>query len=264
MVRLVLCAVDGSDVTPRVLRHAVGLSAAMQAPLLVLHVGDAPPESLEHQVTEATPYGAVYEGDATVRVEPGAAVDTILRVAAETDAGLIIAGTRARRVLARLLLGSTSAALLQRADRPLLLVPPGDIDIVSLSLDRVVLHFGTVLAAIDLREQNAAQLGWASHLAGLARQPLEFVTVLPADGLSDHEAASALKARGSGLSPVTPHACIVRRGGVPAEIAHCARAEGAGLVVMGLRTQGRGAPGQIASEVLEHHDALVLAVPGGA
>lgn len=262
MVGLVLCAVDGSDVTPRVLRHAVGLAAAMQSRLLVMHAGDMPRESLDHQVTEATPYGALYEGDAEVRVEPGSPVDAILRVADETDAGLIIAGTRARQGLARLLLGSTSAGLLQRSDRPALLIPPGDADIVSLSHDRVALHFGTVLAAVDLAETNSTQLAWASRFADLAKQPLELVTVLTTDQLSDHDAASALKARGRGLSPVAPHACIVRRGNVPEEIAHCAVAENAGLVVMGLRKQGRGTPGKIASEVLQRHDALVLAVPG--
>lgn len=262
MVGLVLCAIDGSDVTPRVLRHAVGLAAAMQTRLLVLHAGDMPREALEHQVTEATPYGALYEGDATVRVEPGPAVDAILRVAGETDAGLIIAGTRARKVLARLLLGSTSSALLQRSDRPVLLIPPGDADIVSLSHDRVMLHFGTVLAAVDLAETNSTQLAWASGLAGLAKQRLELLTVLMTDQLSDHDAASALNARGRGLLPVPPRGCIVRRGSVPEEIAQCALAEGAGLVVMGLRPYGRGKPGKIASEVLQRQDALVLAVPG--
>lgn len=262
MVGLVLCAVDGSDVTARVLRHAVGLAAAMQARLLVVHAGDMPREALEHQVTEATPYGALYEGDAAVRVEPGAPVEAILRVADETGAGMIIAGTRARAGVARFLLGSTSAALLQRSGRPVLLIPPGDAEIVSLSHDRVMLHFGVVLAPVDLAETNATQLAWASRFAGLARQPLELMTVLMTDQLSDHDAASALTSRGRGLMPVAPHACIVRRGSVAEEIALCALNEGAGLVVMGLKKQGRGTPGKIASEVLRRQDALVLAVPG--
>ena len=51
--------------------------------------------------------------------------------------------------LARLLLGSTSARLLKETDRPVLLVPPGDLEVVSLSSDRVALHFGAVIAAVD-------------------------------------------------------------------------------------------------------------------
>ena len=47
---------------------------------------------------------------------------------------------------------------------------------------------------------------------------------------------------------------------VAEEISRCASAEGAGLVVMGLRA--RGQPGVIASAVLKTHRAFVLAVPG--
>ena len=260
MVRLVLCAVDSSDLGARVLRHAVGLAAAMQSRLLLLHVGDLPASRLDTLIEEATPYGAGYV-DATVRVEQGDVVATILRVARESNAGLIVAGTRARRGLARFLLGSTSAELLQATDRPVLLVPPGEIDVLTLSHDRVTLHFGAVLAAIDLAESNGAQLAWASHFAALAKQRLELLTIAAGDDLSDHDAAAALKARGHGLAPVAPTAFIVRRGDVAEEIALCAVAEASGLVVMGLRQNGRGSPGTVASRVMEPHAALVLAVP---
>lgn len=260
MVRLVLCAVDSSELGARVLRHAVGLAAAMQSRLLLLHVGDMPASRLDTLLDDATPYGAGYL-DATVRVEPGPVVEAILRVARETNAGLIVAGTRARRGIARLLLGSTSAELLQKSDRPVLLVPPSEIDVLTLSHDRVTLHFGAVLAAVDLAESNGTQLAWASHFAALAKQRLELLTIAADDRVSDHDAAAALKARGHGLAPVAPTAFIVRRGEVAEEIARCALAERAGLVVMGLRQQGRGSPGTIASRVMESHDALVLAVP---
>ena len=262
MVRTVLCAIDTSELAPRVLRHAVGLASAMQSRLVVLHVGDLAALDLERQLLDAIPYGAPYLGDPAVRVERGPAVDVILDVADELDAGLIITGTRARAPVTRFLLGSTSAELLQRTARPVLLVSPGDLDVLTLSHDRMVLHVGSVLAAVDLEESNAAQLAWASHFAAIAKQPLQLMTVAR-DAVSNHDAAEALKARAHGLEPVAPRACIVRRGQVAEEIARCAIAEDAGLIVMGLGAEHRGSPGKVAAAVLEKHEALVLAVPGG-
>lgn len=233
----------------------------MQSRLVLLHVGDLPVDALDRMLADATPYGASYI-DAAVRVEPGPVVETLLRVAGESDAGLIVIGTRARRGIARLLLGSTSAALLQQSDRPVLLVPPSEIDVLTLSHDRVMLHLGSVLAAVDLAESNDAQLAWASHFAALAKQRLELLTIAADEAVSNHDVAAALKARGQELTPVAPTAFIVRRGDVAEEIARCAKAEQSGLVVMGLRQRGRGSPGTIASRVMETHDALVLAVPG--
>lgn len=233
----------------------------MQSRLVLLHVGDLPVDALDRMLADATPYGASYI-DAAVRVEPGPVVETLLRVAGESDAGLIVIGTRARRGIARLLLGSTSAALLQQSDRPVLLVPPSEIDVLTLSHDRVMLHLGSVLAAVDLAESNDAQLAWASHFAALAKQRLELLTIAADEAVSNHDVAAALKARGQELTPVAPTAFIVRRGDVGEEIARCAKAEQSGLVVMGLRQRGRGSPGTIASRVMETHDALVLAVPG--
>lgn len=261
MVRTVLCAVDTSELAPRVLRHAVGLASAMQSRLTVLHAGDLQTDDLERRFLEAIPYGAPYAAGTTVRVEHGPAVDVILGVADEIDAGLVIAGTRARAAVARFLLGSTSTELLQRTARPVLLVSPGELDVLSLSHDRVALHFGSVLAAVDLDESNVAQLAWASHFAAMAKQPLQLMTVAR-EPLSNHDAAEALKARAHGLEPVSPRACIVRRGQVAEEIARCAIAEEAGLIVMGLRADHRGSPGKVASDVLQQHEALVLAVPG--
>lgn len=234
----------------------------MQSRLVVLHVGDLAAEELEQRLTDAAPYGAPYLGDATVRVENGPAADVILAVADEIDAGLVIAGTRARAAVARFLLGSTSAELLQRTARPVLLVSPGELDVLTLSNDRVVLHFGSVLAAVDLEESNTAQLAWASRFAALAKQPLQLMTVAR-EPLSNHDAAEALRERAHGLEPVAPRACIVRRGQVAEEIARCAIAEDAGLIVMGLRAARRGSPGKVASDVLQQHEALLLAVPGG-
>jgi nucleotide-binding universal stress UspA family protein len=117
-----------------------------------------------------------------------------------------------------------------------------------------------VLAAVDLAELCTRQLQWASRLAGLAAQSLVLMTVARTK-VVDHAAAAALRERAHGVAPVKPRSLIVRRGDVAEEIARCADAEGAGLVVMGLRQRPRGRPGVIASAVLATGRAFVMAVP---
>jgi hypothetical protein len=71
-----------------------------------------------------------------------------------------------------------------------------------------------------------------------------------------------LRQRAHGLEPRRPAAMIVRRGAVAQEIARCAEAEGAGLVVMGLHATPQCRPGSIVSAVMKTGKAFVLAVPG--
>ena len=159
----------------------------------------------------------------------------------------------------KLLMGSTTDAILQSTRTTTLLVPPNKFDIISVIGD-AVLTCGPVLAAVDLAEDCRHQLEAASRLAGIARQPLLIMTV--ADGpRSDHDASQALRDRAHDLSPVKPTSLIVRRGGVAEEISRCAVKEDAGLVVMGVRQSARGRPGGIASAVLDTGRAFVLAVP---
>jgi nucleotide-binding universal stress UspA family protein len=53
--------------------------------------------------------------------------ETILEQAAETDADVIVVGSRGRGTIQSLLLGSVSRALLRHADRPVLVVPASDV-----------------------------------------------------------------------------------------------------------------------------------------
>lgn len=265
--RSVLCAVDLDDPVSSVLYHAVGLAVAAGARLTIVAAvkagADVPDAEarLERLFAQTAPYDATPMLEPEVCATPGSPLDVILQVADARDAGLIVAGTHARGGLARLLLGSTSHELLQRTHRPLLLVPPTDLDIVTLVGTGVGLHFGAVLVAVDLAEHNPDQLRMASRMAALARQPLVAMTVAAADGPADHHVASALRSAVSGLEPVGAGAFIVRRGNPAQEIARGALAEQAGLVVMGLKREHRGKPGGTATAVLQSGRALVLAVP---
>ena len=266
LFRSILCAIDLSDLTNRVIYHAAGLVGATGARFTILHVADdrakaAREMDAQRAFIEAVPYGATYLADTVVQIDSGDPVEVITRVADERAADLIVCGARGRTGIARMLLGSTTAGLLQRADRPVFLVGPTDWDVVTLGLDRVGLNFGALIVAIDLADVKNPQLHIGSELAALSNQKLLVMTVAR-DSREDHDVAQDLRARARGLEPAPPHAVIVRRGEVAQEIARCAVAEGAGLVIMGVRRGGRRSPGQIALEVLETRRAHVLAVPG--
>lgn len=262
----VLCALDHSDLGPRVLRHAVGIAGASGARLTVLTVSDDNPRdrhaAIDALLARTLPAGAAYVGQPrvrVVRVTQGQPADAILDFAGD-EYDLLVAGTHTRSGFARWFLGSTSSALLERAIAPTLLIPPGDRDIVTLTAQDASLDVGTVMAAVDLAEHNRLQLTIAHHVAELSQQPLVLLTVVD-PGASTSDAEQALFERAQALGPGAVREVIVRTGLVAEEIGRAAAMEPAGLVVMGLRDRGLGLPGGIATAVLKTHNTLVLAVP---
>jgi nucleotide-binding universal stress UspA family protein len=268
MLNHVLCATDRSELAPKLYRHATGIAAAMGASLGIVHVRARDVENalvahLRDEYLQAIPYGVGYDTDPEIFVPAGEAVSTILLSAQGFHADLIVCGSRRRGPVASWFLGSTSRSLLQRTRIPLLVIPDDEVDVVTLGESHALLHFGCVVAAIDRAESNPDQLAIASQFADVAKQPLALLTVIePGDDTTLDEANQFLRDRARGLQPVRPTSLIVRRGQVAEEIVRCCTAEGTGLVVLGLRGTSRGArPGAIASAVLNHGRAAVLAVP---
>ena len=262
----VLCALDSSALASRVLRHAVGVAGAFGARLTVLTVTDGDPKPAEARLTTllhtVIPPGATYAGEPTVQAARrilGSAADAIL-TEARGGFDLIVIGTHSQGGLRRWLLGSTSRMLLEEARCPVLLVPPGELDIVTLGPDAVRLHPGVVMAAVDPSEHNRRQLSFAGRFAALARQPLLLMTVAPA-ATSDQAAERVLRELAEEAAAGPVDRVIVRRGAVSAQIDAAAADAHAGLVVMGLQERGPGVPGEIATALLEAKDAVVLAVP---
>jgi len=259
----VIAAIDLGPSSGRVLYHAAGFARLLGAQLKIVHVSADVSADVHQQVLDYCLQNGPYEADLDERnivVRGGRVSETIQREAHKEQAALIVMGSRGHGGLAKMLLGSTCEAVLRSATAPVLLVPPTNMDIVNLS-DRAALTCGAVLAAVDLTEDCPHQLRMASEMAALSGQPLLLMTVAKAR-LSDHQAGVMLRQRGHGLEPVKPRAMIVRRGNVVDEISQCALTEGAGLVVMGLRSKPRCQPGVIASGVLKTKRAFVLAVPG--
>lgn len=259
----VLAAIDLSDGNSRrVLQHAAGFARLLKLPLRVMHVASDCSAASRQQVADFCARLGPYEVDVDeedIVIRTGLVSEAIHREAAKLKAALIVMGSRGHSRFAAVLLGSTCRAVLRNAAAPVLLVPPIDIDIINIS-DGVRLTCGPVLAAVDLGEAGAAQLRMASEMASLSGQPLLLMTV-GAAYRDDHKTMTMLRERAHGSAPVKPRAMIVRRGNIAEEISRCALAEGAGLVVMGLRPRGRGQPGAIAAAVLRSNRAFVLAVP---
>lgn len=63
------------------------------------------------------------EGSVTSRVEEGTPWKTILRVADEIDADVIVMGTRTHSAMGQFLLGSTANKVMHNSKRPVLIVP---------------------------------------------------------------------------------------------------------------------------------------------
>jgi nucleotide-binding universal stress UspA family protein len=260
---VLIAAVDLGPQTARVLYHAGGFARLLGLKLKVVHVSPDTSAAAHERVLNAclrhAPYQVDFNSDDVV-VRSGQVSEVIAREARREQASLVVMGARGHSRVASLILGSTSAAVLRAATVPVLLVPPTDADIVDFG-DGVALTCGPVIAAVDLTEHCDAQLRMASLLAHVGAQPLILMTVAKSR-LTDHRAGVMLRQRAHGLEPKRPVSMIVRRGSVATEIARCARAEGAGLVVMGLRASPKCQPGIVAGAVLKTKKAFVLAVPG--
>lgn len=63
------------------------------------------------------------EGSLTSRVEEGTPWKTILRVADEIDADVIVMGTRTHSAMGQFLMGSTANKVMHNSKRPILIVP---------------------------------------------------------------------------------------------------------------------------------------------
>ena len=261
----VIAAIDLGPSTARLLYHAVAFARLFDAELRILHVDPAGSPDVRERVLRVClaqrPYQSDF-GEDQIVIRSGRVSDAIAHEARAANAALVVMGSRGHSTVTKVLLGSTCDAVLRNATTPVLVVPPSDMDIVSVD-NRVALRCGPVVAAVDLADDSQEQLRMASRIAQLSRQPLLLMTVARSR-VTDHAAAVSLRDRAAGLAPVSPASVIVRRGRVALEISRSATLEGAGLVVMGLRAGRHHWPGAIASAVLKTGRAFVLAVPSRA
>jgi nucleotide-binding universal stress UspA family protein len=124
----VLVALDGSPTAEHILGSAVTMAHALDAVLLLLRVMEdersSPGEAAESYLEEVA--RPLREQGASVRVQSvaGKPADRILERAQQEPAQVIAMATHGRSGLGRLLMGSVTAAVVRRAEVPLLVVGP--------------------------------------------------------------------------------------------------------------------------------------------
>jgi nucleotide-binding universal stress UspA family protein len=68
--------------------------------------------------------GDPFPGDAELVIREGKVAETVARTAAELRAEFIVVGMKGRSALAKLVLGDTTGAILERAPCPVVVIPP--------------------------------------------------------------------------------------------------------------------------------------------
>ncbi len=143
MYKLILVPLDGSQRAEAILPHVENLARCTGAKLLLLNVIDPPmnlvspydmmpsytAEEIQAMVDDAEAYLRMaaervqaHNITAQTIVEYGAVVATIIEIAEREKADLVAMASHGRTGLSRVFYGSVAAGVLQRIDRPLLLV----------------------------------------------------------------------------------------------------------------------------------------------
>ncbi len=149
MYKNILIPLDGSQRAESILPHVVALAHRFDATIVLLQVVEPhmialPPygepmelnaEGLQQQLAAAERYLTAQEDDLRRQgirveryVEQGPVVETIINTAIREQVDLIALASHGRSGLARVFYGSVAAGLLQRVDRPLLIIRSREAD----------------------------------------------------------------------------------------------------------------------------------------
>jgi nucleotide-binding universal stress UspA family protein len=212
--------------------------------------------------------------DARVMVQPGWAPEAMEQAADIVDAELVVVGAHQRRIAPSDELGNTCAAIVRKANRPVLVWRP----IVN-EKDK------TILAALDLREGSAPIAETAARYADYFSARLLLLHAVPGTLQAYMRAVSSPVKVEEGMRRVIAAArrdallrlpaelreklqvqvAIVRGRPVVAHILAQAEAEAADLIVMGKYHApgftGRVLLGGITSQVIQSANCSVLTVP---
>ena len=281
MDRLLL-ATDFSTRSDRALRRAALIADKSGAAITLLHViDDDQPKYLidrHHQAAAMLLEDAVKtirqfdRVEADMNIMTGDVASSIVQVAEEIDAAMIVVGPY-RRKLKNIFIGTTAERTIERSDRPVLMangMPSGVYERTFLALDlddasRSAVRAARALGVIEGTVVTAMH-AFDAPAAGMMRRAME----VP-DAIDHYVAGEEAQARPKveevlAELDIRPEMLLLRPiEAVPAHsILACAEAENAELVVVGTNRR-RGAERlllrSVATEILRQADCDVLVVP---
>ena len=281
MDRLLL-ATDFSTRSDRALRRAALIADKSGAAITLLHViDDDQPKYLidrHHQAAAMLLEDAVKtirqfdRVEADMNIMTGDVASSIVQVAEEIDAAMIVVGPY-RRKLKNIFIGTTAERTIERSDRPVLMangMPSGVYERTFLALDlddasRSAVRAARALGVIEGTVVTAMH-AFDAPAAGMMRRAME----VP-DAIDHYVAGEEAQARPKveeflAELDVRPELLLLRPiEAVPAQsILACAEAENAELVVVGTNRR-RGAERlllrSVATEILRQAECDVLVVP---
>jgi nucleotide-binding universal stress UspA family protein len=297
-LKCVLCPIDFSDHSRRVLAWSAALAARDGAQLVVasflepllsdaaatIDVLDELQRDTRAQIVSwidgVAPRGTAWTRQPIVIARRGSPDEEILRVAEEHQADLIVMGTHGLTGVRKLVLGSTTARVLRHTDRPVLAVPFGAHGLAEGAEPTIE----RVLVATDLTDSAPRYAAAAIDLARSFHASVTLVHVLEGesswgggkDTTVHHRvrairAAQQLEELADRLTPLWTVETIRRCGSAADEIAVAAVERRASIIVMGLLSR-HGAiprrPGTVAYRVMCLSAVPVLVLPpapaGGA
>jgi nucleotide-binding universal stress UspA family protein len=290
-----LCPLDYSENSRRALRWAAALAGQTGARLKIVHVTDtvlasaassrgldpldeAARGELGEFVCSALPRDASWLPPPALDLRVGTPHEQILASAREDASDLIVMGTHGWSGYRKLLFGSTTERVLRETTIPVIAVPLGEREGVTLGDAGPVFDVRSIVAAIDPAPGARDLLRYAARVAEVLAVPILLVHVVPQvhaparwqsaleaeDRIARARALRQLQALASEAIP-REHVDAVVEVGQPADgIAAIAAERDAGLIILGLKS-GTGLlaprPGSIAYRVLGLAKVPVLVVP---
>lgn len=289
MTAQIVVATDGSITSSEAVRFGATVAKALGGSLTLLHVVPTEVDHVAPFVGETCPPrerragetllrsaqgdAAKWGAEPAVRLAIGQPVEAILRAVREVRADMLVVGTRGRRGVARVFLGSVAEALAKVAPCPVAVVR---------EFGRASVGIGPLVAPTDFSEGAADAVRTAARLARRLGVRLVLLHVLPevvskrgddpkavrrAELKLRREAEDRLRSVIETLRLDSGQTESMLVTGVDAaEIAHAAQRIRAGCIVMGTRGL-TGLPrvllGSVTDQVLRQAPCPVLVVPPG-